>query len=153
MPKALHDCCGLRECSTSSGAGVMRRRRCVRNGEALEASVVKSQPNSANGRGETRDIHLVSQELACEGLKSAWRTDACQARSSLVLVFRMIHGRRRAGGRARRRGGRQLLHWRPHTRKGTRRRRQRGSWACSEAVERMNACRKFKVPTQGYSVM
>jgi hypothetical protein len=60
LPKALHDCCDLRECSTSSGAEVVRRRRCVRNGEALEASGVKSQPNSANGEDETRDVHLMS---------------------------------------------------------------------------------------------
>ena len=104
LPKALHDCCGLRECSTSSGAGVMRRRRCVRNGEAREASVVKSQPNSANGRGKTRGVHLMSQELGCVGLKSTSRTDACQARSSRVLVFRMIHGSRRRGESAQKRG-------------------------------------------------
>jgi hypothetical protein len=49
----------------------MRRRRCVRNGAALEASVVKSQPNSANGDGETRDVHWMAQELDSVGLKPA----------------------------------------------------------------------------------
>lgn len=54
LPKALHDCCDLREGSSSSGAGVMRRRRCVRNGEAVEASGVQSQPNSANAAVQAR---------------------------------------------------------------------------------------------------
>lgn len=56
LPKALHDCCGQRKGSSSSGAGEMRRRRCVRIGEALEASGgVQSQPSSANAAVQERD--------------------------------------------------------------------------------------------------
>lgn len=112
-------CQAVRErCGDGGASGMGRPSRrpvmCSRNPTA-------PMPQCRRG---TRDIQEMSQAGECVGLRPAWRADACQADRRGCWCS----GRPTAVGveeRARRRGGRPLVHRRPHADEQLRRRRQR----------------------------
>ena len=100
-------------------------------------SVVKSQPNSANAGAETRDVHWMSQVVRI-GLKPASRADACQARSSRCWCSGRFTG---VGveDSSQKRGQVARAQATTHSREDIATTSE-GGWACSEVVDRMEAC-------------